>query len=262
MLAHIEMSMICLLSWVFIFFLLVPTCLSEIISRTVEQNQQLPVLIFNGKVMNDLGDAISGAKIQFWQTDSNGNYDHPASSTIGSLDSNFQYFGTATSEQDGSFMFTTRRPGKYTQRPVTHIHFKVWLDGEDLLTSQFYFADENTSYSDLLQLELQELIREECATAAFSLNTFDCSETAFVTSKNIVLDMGLGGTMPLTPTQQEGPFYPVIDFMRMDSVLLITTSGGGATPTESPSTNTSSSGGSSIKKISCLFLVLHLFYFP
>jgi protocatechuate 3,4-dioxygenase beta subunit len=32
-------------------------------------------------------------------------------------------------------------PGRYEPRP-RHIHVKVKLDGDELLTTQFYFADE------------------------------------------------------------------------------------------------------------------------
>ncbi|MCB9007347.1 MAG: hypothetical protein H6656_08315 [Ardenticatenaceae bacterium] len=34
-------------------------------------------------------------------------------------------------------------PGEYEPRP-RHIHFKVKLDGETLITSQFYFASDNS----------------------------------------------------------------------------------------------------------------------
>jgi len=229
--------------WFLILSLLVglPACQSSTKTNRQVLENPLPVLIFNGKVLNDMGEAISGAKVQFWQTDSNGNYNHPSGSNNGGiLDNSFQYFGTSTTIADGSFSFVTRRPGIYIQRPVTHIHFKVWVDGVDVLTSQFYFKDENTSYSNMLILELEEFIPEGCAVSTTGLFGVDCSETVYITEKTIVVDMGLGGTVALTPSQQAGPFYPVIDFMDYDFNLLNTTASTGTPeltlkPTLSPS---------------------------
>jgi hypothetical protein len=41
----------------------------------------------------------------------------------------------------------------------------------------------------------------------------------FETEKTIVVNMNLNGTLPFTPFQQEGPFYPVINFFDMGSDL-------------------------------------------
>jgi hypothetical protein len=166
------------------------------------QDDGLSVLHFRGKLLNDQGEPLSGAQVQFWQTDENGNYNHPQFSTGGvPLEDDFQYFGTSSTEDDGSFDFRTYRPGIYSERPVTHIHYKVWWQGNDILTSQFYFADEGlTQFSDLLQLELSSK-----------------DDGSQLTDKTIVVDLGLGGTLPITPTPAEGPYYPVIDFFGFDS---------------------------------------------
>mmetsp|Transcript_27415 Transcript_27415/g.66586 ORF Transcript_27415/g.66586 Transcript_27415/m.66586 type:complete len:299 (+) Transcript_27415:136-1032(+) len=177
--------------------------------------QELPFLIFNGKVENDLGDPVPGAQIQIWQTDTDGNYDHPSAGEI-PQDPSFQYFGTSTSDENGDFQFLTRRPGLYPARPVTHIHFKVWLDGVDIFTSQLYFRDENTAFDDMLILDLVEAtdIVENSAVPTFSTN------------KTIVLDLGLGGSGPFTPSQAAGPFYPRVDFFSLGSNLINITAGG------------------------------------
>jgi protocatechuate 3,4-dioxygenase beta subunit len=168
--------------------------------------EQLPLLVFNGRLLNDRGEPVNGAQVQFWQTDRHGNYDHPKSDRGGMpLESGFQYFGTATTVEDGSFQFRTRRPGIYPQRPITHIHYKIWYNGTEVLTSQFYFADEGyTQFSELLQLELVP-------------SQDNKNNGTLVTNKTIVVDLGLDGTEPLTPSQQEGPFYPVFDFFNFDS---------------------------------------------
>jgi hypothetical protein len=172
-----------------------------------QEESSLPVLVFNGRVVNDLGEPLEGALVQFWQTDENGNYHHPNFNLGGeSLLPFFQYFGTATTSADGSFVFKTHRPGIYAQRPISHIHYKVWWKGSNVLTSQLYFVDENTSQPLSLQLTLQEQ-----------------EDGSLVTNKTIALDLGLGGTEAITPSQTEGPYYPVVDFFGLDSDMTVVT---------------------------------------
>jgi hypothetical protein len=193
-------------------------CLALVLAKVVAQDP--PLLIFNGRVINDLGDPMEGAQVQFWHTDENGNYDHPAFNTGGvALVPDFQYFGTATTAADGSFQFRTIRPGIYSARPITHIHYKVWWNGNDVLTSQFYFLDEGSSQPPLLQLALIEQ-----------------DDGSFLTNKTISLNMGLGGSELITPSQSAGPFYPVVDFFNLDSELTVVTpeEQGTPSPTQTP----------------------------
>ena len=115
-----------------------------------------PPLLFQGTLLNQQGNAIPNAKIQIWQTDFNGNYDHPDSE--GYTMSNFQYFGTDTTESDGNFDFLTYRPVAYANRPA-HFHLKVWVeDNKDTpaLVTQFYFTDDPLSLSrpEMLRLDV------------------------------------------------------------------------------------------------------------
>jgi Dioxygenase len=177
------------------------------LAQEESSSSSLPVLVFNGRVVNDLGEPLEGALVQFWQTDENGNYDHPNFNLGGeTLLPFFQYFGTANTSEDGSFVFKTHRPGLYPQRPISHIHYKVWWKGSNVLTSQFYFIDENTSQPPSLQLTLQEQ-----------------EDGSLFTNKTIALDLGLGGTEAITPSQTEGPFYPVVDFFGLDSDMTVVT---------------------------------------
>jgi hypothetical protein len=199
---------------------------SQAATSTRQLIEGVPPLLFQGKLVNDLQDPISNARIQFWQTDPDGTYNHPNADGSNSLYSTFQYFGTATTLDDGTFWFLTHRPGIYTGRP-THFHYKVWVDGQEMLTSQFYFADEKTSYPDMQVILLQE-------------HEFDTGLLGFVTNKTIVLDMNLGGNGPFTPSDMEGPFYPVFDFFSYGNDLInaaMISSDGSVTgaPTSTPS---------------------------
>jgi len=172
---------------------------------TLAQENDIPVLVINGRVTNDVGDPLGGALVQFWHTDENGNYKHPGFNLGGvPLVTDFQYFGTSETDTDGNFDFRTHRPGIYPARPIRHIHYKVWWEGTDVLTSQFYFSDEDDSQPASLQLTFEEE-----------------NDGTFVANKTIVLDFGLGGSEPITPSQTEGPFYPVVDFFNFDSDLTV-----------------------------------------
>ncbi len=189
-----------------LLLLLLLTIVTQIsAAQTAVAQEAITVLLFDGRVIDDLGAPIPGAQVQFWQTDLDGYYDHPAAPNTDIRDPNFQFYGTATTATDGTFSFRTLRPGLYPGRPG-HIHFKVWLDGTARLTSQFYFADENANQPDMLTLDLIEGSDADGA-------------AVMTTSKTIVIDGGNGGSEPITPAQQEGPFYPVVDFLLYDNDL-------------------------------------------
>ncbi len=96
------------------------------------------LLLLSGKVLDSKGQPILGAVVEIWQTDSSGAYMHPNDPSTSSRDLNFQFYGESITAEDGSYSFRTILPGRYQPRP-RHIHFKVKLEGKELLTSQFYF---------------------------------------------------------------------------------------------------------------------------
>ena len=99
------------------------------------------VLVLNGVLLTTEGEPVEGGIIEIWQTDSNGIYLHPDDPGIADRDPFFQGSGMATAGADGSFSLRTIDPGYYEPRP-RHIHFKVHVEGQDVLTSQIYFADD------------------------------------------------------------------------------------------------------------------------
>lgn len=105
------------------------------------------VIEFFGAMYDANGLPISGAVIEIWQTDSNGVYLHPGDPGTESRDRNFQFYGEATTADDGSYWFRTILPGRYEPRPM-HIHFKVLIAGQVVLTSQFYFLGDPSLETD------------------------------------------------------------------------------------------------------------------
>ena len=99
------------------------------------------IIEFGGKVYDANGSPLEGLTIEIWQTDASGVYLHPNDPGTASRDPNFQFYGEAVTDMTGQYDFRTILPGRYEPRP-RHIHFKVKLDGQELLTSQFYFAGE------------------------------------------------------------------------------------------------------------------------
>jgi protocatechuate 3,4-dioxygenase beta subunit len=99
------------------------------------------VLVLAGVVYDANGLPLEGVVVEIWQTDSNGIYMHPGDPDTDKRDPNFQFYGESLTGADGVYSFRTILPGIYEPRP-RHIHSKVKLDGEVLLTTQFYFSSE------------------------------------------------------------------------------------------------------------------------
>jgi protocatechuate 3,4-dioxygenase beta subunit len=100
-------------------------------------------LLLSGRVLDETGQGVAGATVEIWQTDASGIYLHPDDPNVASRDDNFQGYGEAVSGADGTFIFKTIYPGEYEPRP-RHIHVKVRWNGNEVLTTQFYFAGETS----------------------------------------------------------------------------------------------------------------------
>ena len=105
------------------------------------------VVEFTGRVYDAQGMPLEGITIEIWQTDESGVYLHPNDPGTAGRDPNFQFYGEAVTDAGGNYRFRTILPGRYEPRP-RHIHVKIKLDGRELLTTQFYFADEITLPGD------------------------------------------------------------------------------------------------------------------
>ena len=177
--------------------------------------------LLEGRVTNTDGDALIGAVVEIWQADINGNYDHPADAEPSALQPDFQYFGTATTGDNGEYAFLTLKPAPYEPRPA-HIHFKVKMNGITLLTSQFYFPEDRVDVE-------KDATFGRAGDTLFLLSATDVesdlADDGFrVVMGDIVLDLNGSEPDTLTPTaaQTEGPYYPVVDFSGYDNNLLST----------------------------------------
>jgi len=127
---------------------------SQLINDSTIPNQQL--MLLKGKVINSQGKAIEGAKIEIWQCDSKGLYDHPGHSKHKSFDRRFAGFGAQLSDAKGEYAFTTLYPVPYTGRPP-HIHVKIWLGNKELLTTQLYLQGKTGGFWSRLKRDLLQI---------------------------------------------------------------------------------------------------------
>jgi hypothetical protein len=136
--------------------------------------------------------------------------------------SNFQYFGTDTTESKGNFDFLTYRPAVYANRPA-HFHLMVWLeDNKDTpaLVTQFYFTDDplSLSHPEILRLDVKEVDSNLYSYGSYVNGTIVIDGKS---SLAIATTDGDESLLVFTPDQPEGPFYPVNDFFSMDNDLTV-----------------------------------------
>jgi len=168
------------------------------------------VLILYGQVLDTSGTPLEGIAVEIWQTDSAGIYDHPGDADTANRDQGFQFYGTSITDASGNYAFRTVIPGQYEPRP-RHIHVKVRQDGAELLTTQFYFASDGAS-GGVGGPTQNLLLNTAPATAADGL-------AVQIARFDIVVNAGTGGSLRLTDSQGEGPYYPVVDVSTFDNDL-------------------------------------------
>ena len=106
-----------------------------------------------GRVVDLRGNPVRGARIELWQANAVGRYDHPGDvRDDAALDPNFQGYASLATDRDGRFKFRTIKPGAYKipgDVRTPHIHFDIRGRAERLVT-QMYFPGEPLNERDLL----------------------------------------------------------------------------------------------------------------
>ena len=106
-----------------------------------------------GRVVDLRGNPIRGARVDLWQCNAAGRYDHPGDrANPAALDPNFQGFAQLATDRDGQFKFRSIRPKDYDTpigRRTPHIHFSIDGHSERLVT-QMYFPGEPLNDTDFL----------------------------------------------------------------------------------------------------------------
>ena len=171
------------------------------------------ILVLYGQVLDINGKPVPEAIVEIWQTDASGAYDHPNDPSTDERDLSFQFFGQNVTNDDGWYVFRTIVPGEYEPRP-RHIHYKVKQDGKTLLTSQFYFTN------DIAEVEQEDMFQAVGDGGNALLLQLIQGEQNLLANGQIVVNInGRSGSLKLTPSQAEGPYYPVVDLSKFDNDL-------------------------------------------
>jgi protocatechuate 3,4-dioxygenase beta subunit len=121
-----------------------------------ELGARVPLLELRGRITDAVSGApIPGAELDLWHADERGGYDRDG----------FHLRGIVTADIDGEYEVHTLLPTDYAEHPgdpigelltlmgrhsyrAAHIHFKLWIDGEERLTSQVFRGDSPYLGSD------------------------------------------------------------------------------------------------------------------
>jgi protocatechuate 3,4-dioxygenase beta subunit len=107
------------------------------------------VIYLSGQLKSKQGAALAGHRIEIWQCDVKGKYLHPGDDRNIEYDMGFQGFGHDVTDADGNYSFRTIKPTIYPGR-TGHIHVKIFKQDRELLTTQFYIADDMNNSRDSL----------------------------------------------------------------------------------------------------------------
>jgi protocatechuate 3,4-dioxygenase beta subunit len=102
-----------------------------------------------GQVVDGGGRPVAGQLVEIWQANASGRYPHRRDQHPAPLDPNFTGAGRCLTGHDGSYRFTTIKPGPYpwknhrnAWRPA-HIHFSVFGNAfTERLVTQMYFPGD------------------------------------------------------------------------------------------------------------------------
>ena len=106
-------------------------------------------IVVTGRVLGSDGRPLEGQLVEIWQANAAGRYLHEADRHDAPLDPNFSGAGRCLTGDDGSYRFTTIKPGAYpwrngpnTWRPQ-HIHFSLFGRAfSERLVTQLYFPGD------------------------------------------------------------------------------------------------------------------------
>jgi protocatechuate 3,4-dioxygenase beta subunit len=102
-----------------------------------------------GRILDSAGRPVRGQLVEVWQANAAGRYIHKRDQHPAPIDPNFTGVGRCLTGQDGSYEFTTIKPGPYpwknhrnAWRPA-HIHFSLFgTDFTQRLITQMYFPGD------------------------------------------------------------------------------------------------------------------------
>jgi protocatechuate 3,4-dioxygenase beta subunit len=111
------------------------------------------VIEVRGRVLDQKGNPIAGARLDLWQANAAGRYAHPADPATAPLDPHFQGFASIVSDSGGDWRIVTIKPSGYNSpignRPP-HIHFDIRGKSNRNVAQLYFPEDAEANAKDLL----------------------------------------------------------------------------------------------------------------
>jgi protocatechuate 3,4-dioxygenase beta subunit len=149
------------------------------------------VVNLSGRVLNQRGEPVAGAKVEIWQANTHGRYANVSDPNPAPLDPNFQGYGVQVTDAEGRYRFTTIRPGPYPESPTAvrtpHIHFDVTGRVNRKVTQMFFAGEPLNEQDRLLQ---QVSYNKPGVLAAVSGPTGDMAPDSLLVRWDVVIATG------------------------------------------------------------------------
>ncbi|MEO3471659.1 protocatechuate 3,4-dioxygenase subunit beta [Roseomonas sp. CAU 1739] len=116
-------------------------------------------IIVAGRVTDENGRPLAKAMVEVWQANASGRYHHARDQHDAPLDPNFLGRGRVFTDEDGTYRFTTVRPGAYPWRNPgpgwrpQHIHFGLHGAGfaQRMITQMYFPGDPLLAFDAIFQ---------------------------------------------------------------------------------------------------------------
>ncbi|MFI9030508.1 protocatechuate 3,4-dioxygenase subunit beta [Streptomyces sp. NPDC053560] len=122
----------------------------------------------SGRLLDSGGRPVRGQLVEIWQANASGRYAHQRDQHPAPLDPNFTGVGRVLTGDDGSYSFTTVKPGAYPWRNhenawrPAHIHFSLFGNAftQRLVTQMYFPNDPLFQYDPILRSVTDETARQ------------------------------------------------------------------------------------------------------
>jgi protocatechuate 3,4-dioxygenase beta subunit len=152
------------------------TDVTEFDADLTRQHQGEPLgerITVTGRVLDRAGRPVGGQLVEIWQANASGRYAHQRDQHPAPLDPNFTGSGRCLTAADGSYSFTTVKPGPYPWRNhdnawrPAHIHFSLFGTAftQRLVTQMYFPGDPLFPYDPILQSVTDNAARERLVAA-------------------------------------------------------------------------------------------------
>jgi protocatechuate 3,4-dioxygenase alpha subunit len=130
-----------------------PNNLSEIAPILAHRPAGQPIRI-SGRFIDANRCGVPSLIVEIWQANAYGRYRHRLDQSARMLDPQFDGFARIRTNDDGSYSFSTIKPGAHPLRDgsavmrAPHLRFTIFASGIDRLVTQIFFDDETLNSTD------------------------------------------------------------------------------------------------------------------